>query len=133
MAKGDQADEMRSLRGVGMLQRLKNMRKPGAMRGLPASWQEVPGPTIGPFGPRCRVYWQKGSRELAVMHSLDLIDGEWWDYVSIIGPSGSLFWEEAQLVRQLFLGPGRELRMILRGPPYYGLHIWARKSTRKDG
>ena len=132
MAEGGQADEGRNLFGAGVL-RLKNMRRPGVMPELPTTWQELPASFMEPVGLHCRVYRQQEGRALIVMHSLDWVDGEWWDYVLIIGRTNSLSWDDFKLARELFIGVGRELSMVLGGPPYNGLHIWARKSKRKDG
>jgi len=109
-----------------MLARIKDMRKPEPMAVLYPGWWEIDPPV-----PRCRAYRHTG-RGLLVLHSIDLVDEEWWDHLSVSHKDRLPFWTELREVKNYFLGANREAIQVLpREVDYVNLaknclHIWAK-------
>ena len=109
-----------------MLQRIKDMRKPEPVSMEHTGWFEIGSPM-----PRCRAYVHR-ERGLLLMHSVDRVDGAWWDHLSVSHKDRLPSWEDLKLVKDLFIGADREAIQVLpRKVDYVNLaknclHVWAK-------
>jgi hypothetical protein len=119
-----------------MLHRIEDMKIPSRKIILPPGWVDAFPARNDPrdlAAGRYRAYLRHD--DLKVLHSLDFVDGQWWDHVSVSRPSRLPSWEDLKTVKALFIGKEREAVQVLPKESEYVnmhphcLHLWAKREA----
>lgn len=113
-----------------MLQRIQKYVCPEPIK-LPGHWELMCSTGFQGDGVPHGLLYENKSLGLRVIHSYAMVDGTWWDHISVSRRSKLPSWDDLKVVKKFFIGDDREAAQILpKAEDYvnlakYCLHLWA--------